>query len=114
MGTVDGILVLHTNESLVEVEIDFSDRHEIVAGQTLSADPTITVLDADGASSSDLTVSSVARGTGAIGTTNTSITFKVTVNAAADEGAEYEIVCPVTLSGGATIKECLGVTIEKC
>jgi hypothetical protein len=114
VGTVDGILILRKGESLVEVEIDLSDRHEIVDGQTISSDPSPSVLDADGDTTTDLTVSSVARGTGTIGTTNTSVTFEVTVNAAAVEGDEYEIKFPIVLSGGATIVECLGVTIEKC
>lgn len=115
MGTLDGVLVLRKGESLVEEMVDFGYRHEIADGQTISVAPTITVVDADGSSSSHLTISAVALAAGDIlGTAGSAVTFKVTVTSDAVEGADYEIVIPVLLSGGATIKECLGVTVEKC
>jgi hypothetical protein len=107
VGTVDGILTLHEGEEAIEVSISYADRHEVVAGQTLSS-PTLTVLDSDGDVTTDLVIASGPTVSG------TSVNFTITVDSAAVVGAEYEIKCQVTLSGGGRPIECLGVVIEKC
>jgi hypothetical protein len=107
MGTVDGVLVLHLGEEGIEVSLDYSSRHEVVDGQTMSS-PVLTVYDADGDVSTHLTIASGPTVSG------TNVNFTVTVDSAAEEGAEYEIKCQVTLSGGGRPVECLGVVIEKC
>lgn len=109
MGTTDGTLELRVGESSVLVELDFTERHEIVAGETISSVTTLTVLDDDGDTSSDLTISSVA-----LNTAHTKVQFRVTVGSGASVENRYEIKCSVVLSGGATIVECQDVSIVGC
>lgn len=110
MGTLDDILILRKGESLVERNIDFSEIDEIATGeQTIDEVPTLTVLDSSGTTSAHLTVSGVT-----LDPTFSIVQFKITVEDDAVEGDEYEISCPVLLSEGATIRECLGVVIERC
>lgn len=106
MGTIDGTLVLHEDESGVEVYIDWADRRAVDEGQTIGT-PTIEVYDADGTTSDHLTVSNV-------NVSGTKVTFEVTVNSDAEIGAEYELKNWVTLSGGQRISECLTVVVEPC
>lgn len=109
MGTTDGTLELREGESLVLVELDFSERHELVAGETITGTPTVAVLDGDGDSSSNLTVTSIALNAG-----SDAVLFRVTVGIDAEEDDTYELKCTVVLSGGATIVECQDVSIVQC
>lgn len=107
MGTIDGTLILHKGESLVEASISWADRHEVATGSQSISSPAIDVLDSDGDTSSDLTVTGVT-------VVGDAVQFKVTVEDSAVEGAEYELKNWVTLSGGARVNECLIVSIEPC
>ena len=106
MGTIQGELIVHKDETGIEVAVDWAPRHEVISNQTISS-PQIDVLDADGDSSNHLTVNGLT-------TSGSQVQFTVDVGGDAVEGAEYELVVWVTLSGGARIYECLTVTVESC
>jgi hypothetical protein len=93
-------------ESFALITFDFSKRHEIIAGATVTS-AVVRVMQ-NNAASSDLTLTSQAiDGTGKL------VNVRVTDTGAGAVGNEYQLVCKATFSDTTVDVEEIGLTIRQ-
>jgi hypothetical protein len=101
-----GPLEFHDGELEVLYEFDFSRRHEVRAGQTVTT-AAVDPLEG-GAATAKLTITGVV-----ISTDGKKVQFRVS-DTGASAGEIFELKCAVTLSGGATLIECGELLVSEC
>jgi hypothetical protein len=103
-----GLAILHKtvfDKEALPLVLDYSKRHEIVAGQKLTGTATVRVL-LGAVLSTDLTVSSVQ-----LDSTSTQVLFTLT-DVAAVIGNTYTVTCSVNItSGPAPLVESIDVLV---